>query len=168
MNIREKIEAALKEHGPMDSRTMRKRGLKHDALAQYLSDLVDRKVIVRLGGGPRSSIYALPGQKLAEAGPAPSTEPLQPRAPKTTKAVKKVKRQVVVKRKPKRVPARPTPASPAAPMNGNGNGAQFAINEHGELGIELDDAKIRLDPIAFARLREFIERTQPVWEGAPA
>ena len=96
MTIRERIEAALKAHGPMDSRTMRKRGLKHDALAQTLWDLVERKVLVRLGGGPRSSIYGLPGQKLGEAAPPPSSEERALRAPKApkkkkAKAVKKAR-----------------------------------------------------------------------------
>lgn len=65
---------------------------------------------------------------------------------------------------PLSVPA-PLKAVPGLRLEEGISGAQFAINEQGELGIEKDDAKLRLDATEFARLRVFIERTQQVWGG---
>lgn len=56
-------------------------------------------------------------------------------------------------------------ATPPAPKLLNGF-AQYAINELGELGIEKEVAKLKLDKEEFYRLREFIERTASVWKGA--
>lgn len=175
MTIRERIEAALKAHGPMDSRTMRKRGLKHDALAQSLGDLFARKVLIRLGGGPRSSVYGLPGQKLEDASTAPR-ERAEVKLPATkstkTPKVKKAKKakkttpkghgQQAGRRKLSRNGEAPGAhrTSPAPHTNGE---AAFAINELGELGIEVEGQKLRLDSKAFERLRGFIDRTKPVW-----
>ena len=157
MTIRAKIEAVLRMHGPMNSRTMRKHGLKDDTLGQHLADLANRKLLVRLpGGGPRSTIYGLPGQMAGEkSAPPPAAAPKVERAPKGRKA-KKVK---ATRAKAKRDKTPPAPR-PAAPRNG---AAVFAINEGGELGIEQEGTKLSLDSEAFARLREFIDRTEPVW-----
>ena len=43
-------------------------------------------------------------------------------------------------------------------------GAQFAISEDGVLGIEKDEAKIKLDRGEFERLRTFIDRAEEVWK----
>jgi DNA-binding transcriptional ArsR family regulator len=51
------------------------------------------------------------------------------------------------------------------PTNGD---ARFGINEVGELGIEKDGAKVVLEGAEFQRLRQFIEQTKNVWEGAGA
>lgn len=155
MTIRAKIEGVLRMHGPMNSRAMRKHGLKDDTLGQHLGDLANRKILVRLpGGGPRSTIYALPGQKAGEkTAPPPVADPKVERAPKGKKAKKAARAKV------KRAKTPPAPR-PAAPRNG---GAVFAINEGGELGIEQEGTKLSLDHEAFARLREFISRTEPVW-----
>jgi hypothetical protein len=158
--IREKIEALLKEKGPMDSRTMRKHGLKNGALSQHLADLVERKILVRLGGGPRSSIYGFPGEKLGEkAEPVETPARRAPKPPKAAKPRKMKKKARAAARAPSAPPKRSAP-----PANGHANGEpHFAINEHGELGIEVEGAKVRLAPEAFERLRGFIERTKPVW-----
>ena len=47
-------------------------------------------------------------------------------------------------------------------------GAQFAISEDGVLGIEKDEAKVKLDRGEFERLRTFIERSEEVWKVRPA
>jgi len=47
-------------------------------------------------------------------------------------------------------------------------GAQFAISEDGVLGIEKDEAKIKLDRGEFERLRTFIDRAEEVWKVRPA
>lgn len=64
-----------------------------------------------------------------------------------------------------KAPAEQRAARPAAAKAANGD-AQFAINEQGELGIETDGQKLRLGSSAFARLRDFITRTEPVWKEA--
>ncbi len=46
--------------------------------------------------------------------------------------------------------------------------ARFAINEVGELGIEKEGGKLKLDRAEFERLRNFIERCTPILEGADA
>ena len=48
------------------------------------------------------------------------------------------------------------------------NGATFAINEHGELGIEKAEQKMMLAAEELQRLLEFMKRTQQVWEGVTA
>jgi len=48
----------------------------------------------------------------------------------------------------------------------NGKGASFAINEHCEIGITRGAEKMALDADEFARLRSFIERTEPIWSEA--
>lgn len=71
------------------------------------------------------------------------------------KGTKKPRKAREIRREP--------PAPQAKPANGH---PQFAINEGGELGIETAEAKVRLSPDAFTRLRDFIERTKPIWEPA--
>lgn len=162
MTIRAEIEAALKKHGPMDTRAMRKHGLKQETLAINCADLLKREVLVKLGGGPRSTIYGLPGQKLGEAEPSAPTPP----APRKKKMRVKAKSKKGLR--PRRAPE-PTRknGAPPRPLTPPANGApEFAINEHGELGIDAGAQKIRLDPTAFARLRSFIESTEPVWSAA--
>lgn len=160
MTIREKIEKVLKEHGPLTTREMREHGLKEGTLSQHCLDLTKRKVIVVLGGGTRSKIYGLPGQKMSDRKEVEDT----PSVPKVAKAKKGVREKKRREETPPQAPRR-EPAPVPAPANGS---AQFAINEHGELGIEVEDRKLRLDPEAFGRLREFIEKTKPVWELAGA
>jgi len=75
--------------------------------------------------------------------------------------VKKARRQKTGK-KPAKRPRAVIPAEPPAPLNGEG--AHFAIDEQGKLGIETREAKIALEPAEFERLRGFIERTKPVWQ----
>jgi hypothetical protein len=69
------------------------------------------------------------------------------------------------KRKQARAPAVQIVNNAAPSTNGASDGAQFAINEAGELGIEKGDQRIRLDREEFARLRAFEERTEEVWKG---
>lgn len=166
MTIRAKIEAVLRTHGPMTSRAMRKHGLKDDTLGQHLGDLATRKILVRLpGGGPRSTVYALPGQKAVEKTEAPAETTKVERAPKARKAKKVKAARAKAKRAAAPRPRRPHDADRFQVADPNElNGApQFAINENGELGIEHEGQKMRLDAVAFARLRTFIEKTEPVW-----
>lgn len=62
------------------------------------------------------------------------------------------------KKKPRGEASPPEPAP--RPEDG---GAQFAIGETGELGIEKKETKLKLDAGEFARLRAFIEKTSEVW-----
>ena len=59
-----------------------------------------------------------------------------------------------------------SPRAPAIPPSGGG--AQFAISECGALGIEKGDIRLSLEGDEFARLRGFIDRTEPVWKDARA
>lgn len=65
------------------------------------------------------------------------------------------------RKKRKKANGEASPPEPAPrPEDG---GAQFAIGESGELGIEKDETKIKLDAGEFARLRKFIDKTSEVW-----
>lgn len=52
------------------------------------------------------------------------------------------------------------PPAPTVPIT-----AQFAISAQGELGIEKDDAKIRLTRAELVALLAFTEKTEEVWKG---
>lgn len=87
----------------------------------------------------------------------PAADEAKNDAPKPTKgAVKEPK-----KKRAKRADT-PAPVPPKADVAHCE--AQFAMNAAGELGIEKGDAKLRLAANEFAVLREFIERTQEVWD----
>lgn len=151
--IREKIEAALREHGPMTSREIGKY-VKAEGLGQNCAELAARGALKKLGNkGPRSTIYGLPGQKKGDAAP-------EPEAPQQVKTNKKPQLRSIRR-------AAPAPSAPRRDARTSNEGdAKFAINEQGELGIELEGQKLRLDSEAFARLRDFIGRTEPVWKVA--
>lgn len=87
--------------------------------------------------------------------------------PEKTPAKSKVTKADAAK-KPRRRKARqerePQPPAPRQPQQPDPGEAQFAINALGELGIEKGEKKIHLARAEFAVLREFIERTQEVWE----
>jgi hypothetical protein len=167
MSIRERVLAALKKAGPMTSRQMREHvDVKH--VAVEMAQAADAGALVRLGGGARSTIYGLPGQKAKVADqPAPPQDEKQKSKPRPNKAKRKAQPP---KGRGRRV-SRPAPAS----RNGNGrahapaasgpatNGAAFAINEYGEIGIHRGNEVMKLDTAEFDRLREFIDRTKPIW-----
>lgn len=70
MSTREKIAAALKAHGPMLFSALKKRvDASEGAISVALSNgrETDPPLFAKLGGGPRSTIWGLPGQKI----PAP-------------------------------------------------------------------------------------------------
>lgn len=142
MTIREKIENALRAHGPMSAGALQKYVKGSANLSASCSELADRNLLVKIPGhGPKR--YGLPGQKIAD----------QVAAPKGAK---------------ESAPA--TPTNPVSRINGaeHGDTARFAINEIGELGIEKDGAKVGLDKAEFYRLRQFIERCTPIIEGVDA
>lgn len=76
----------------------------------------------------------------------------------TAKKERKPKPERAPKKKPRGEASPPEPAP--RPEDG---GAQFAIGESGELGIEKDETKLKLDAGEFARLRKFIDKTSEVW-----
>lgn len=135
-SIRQKVEELLKAHGPMDCRTMRKRGLSGDTLSQHLSYLADMNVLHRLGGGRGTTIFGLPGQKLEDA---------------TTK--------------PERQPLPGTPRHRAPPRASSATRFAITEAGELEIAIEGGDA-LHLPADAFTRLRDFIARTKPIWEPA--
>lgn len=117
-----------------------------------INELLKEKLIKRVG-------WARGTRYLAKEAAAP-----QRATPATRTEKKAVKKKALRARSDDRPPRRSAP--PATPPNGNGT--HFGINEDGELGIDAGEKKIVLDTEAFARLREFIERTKPVWDGASA
>lgn len=56
-------------------------------------------------------------------------------------------------------PPAPAPTRPPEEI-----GAHFGISAEGELGIEKDEAKIKLNRAEFAVLRLFVEKTEDVWK----
>lgn len=125
--------------------------LAGDAAEVYLRELLKDGLIKRTGHAR--------GTRYLGKGAAPVRKLEKPEK-------KEVKKKALRARSADRPPRRSAP--PATPPETNGKGPHFAINEHGELGIEADQQNVKLAPEAFARLREFIERTKPVWEGAGA
>jgi hypothetical protein len=63
--VREQIEAALRQHGPMTSAEIGK-AIGNDDARQHCSALTQRRIILKIGGGLKSSIFGLPGQTLAD------------------------------------------------------------------------------------------------------
>lgn len=157
----ERVIDALKKHGACDLGALEKHtGIGRATLYTFVGKMKELK---RVGRGT----YELAGQV------TPPQPPQRQTAAKPKKAARKPAKTKLarLKRKgPKRSSERAAPA-PAAPITElNGNGAHFAINEIGELGITRGEGAkqeaMRLDAAEFARLRGFIERTQPVWKGA--
>ena len=146
MTTADKILALYEQHGMMSTRQLRKH-IKVANLSTLCSILVRKHRLVKVGGGPRSSVYALAARTVPEKPPEPT-----PRAPKPA---------------PKSAPsALPVPAAlrvPAAPINGTR--AKFAIDADGNLALNRAEGGISLDPTEFATLRAFIERTTAVWTG---
>jgi hypothetical protein len=72
---------------------------------------------------------------------------------------------VVVTPKPEHTPRKkPTGEPSPPPATTEPNGAHFGISAEGELGIEKDDTKIKLNRAEFAVLRQFVEKTEEVWK----
>jgi hypothetical protein len=148
MTIKDRITAALKEHGPMTTRELRKY-VKDTAAPTVLAKAArETREFVRLGGGTRSGVYGLPGQKLAERKDEAPREPHSP-APRKPKVAKKPRKARRVKTREER---------PVLPTAKNG-AAHFAIDELGAVGIEKGGEKILLEPEEIVRLRTFIDKT---------
>ena len=114
MTVRDRIEAALKAHGPMDVKELRKH-VNAEALAAVCSSICKRGIIRKLGGGAKSSIYGLPSQSLADrkgddmlergaelGGKSAAKKAVKGKAAKRGKRLKRTSR----------IPVKPTP-SPA-------------------------------------------------------
>lgn len=91
----------------------------------------------------------------------PEAEP-KANGAKEPKPSKRAAKEKAPKKKRAKRAAAPAPEKPAADVARCD--AQFAMNAGGELGIEKGEAKLRLAANEFAVLREFIERTQEVWD----
>lgn len=79
MNLVDRIKAALEKHGPMTVPQLRAH-VDHPHVPTYLSQLAKRDALVRLGGGHKSTVWGLPGQKAPEASPGTPTKPKAKRA----------------------------------------------------------------------------------------
>lgn len=155
--IKERVRDALEKHGKRQlSQLAKDVGTTPATLSAMMGKLKDEGIVKPIAG--ERGVYEL-GSNKQPAPPRGDPAPKKERKPKKLKKAKPAK----VRKVKRKAPA--APAAPARAPNGNGH-AQFAINEQGELGIEKDELKVRLGPTEFTRLREFIERTQPVWKGA--
>lgn len=65
VTVRDRIEVALRDHGPMDAAQLRKH-VKVEGMPSLCSGLWKRGILRKLGGDKRSTVYGLPGQKLEE------------------------------------------------------------------------------------------------------
>jgi hypothetical protein len=145
MTRREDIVAALDKHGPM---TCERLGAHVDVkhLASLLSGLAKAGVLKK-NDVKRGATFALPSQSLPDGdddAPPPSAK--TKRAPKAARPAA----------------AAAVPASePAAAANGHG--ASYAITDAGTLALRKADDRLDLTPEEFARLRDFIEKTDPIW-----
>ena len=82
-----------------------------------------------------------------------------------TGSKKKRKNKAANLRAARRKGARRNPAAPAAPNGHDGDGFDFAMTAGAALSIKQGEtAALILDPPAFARLRDFINRTCPIWD----
>lgn len=151
--IQKKIEGALRA-GPLSVRALMRHAKAGElAVRKACTALVDRKVLVTVpGSGPTRFALAKKPEAPRPGLPGP--------APRAT-------RRKAAKKKATRTPAKPAPAAPSAPTL-NGDSAVYAISEVGELGIEKDGSKVKLDRAELYRLRQFIERCSPILEGADA
>lgn len=148
--LKDRIVEALRSHGALNVDQLAKHADTTKAtLGTMMGTLQKTAGVVKVKRG----VYALKGA----AAPAPREQPERVSTPQRKKKLK-------AKRPPAPRPA-PRNGHPSAPKVEDG-APQFAINEHGELGIEVGEQRIRLDPSAFTRLRAFIESTEPVWKGA--
>jgi hypothetical protein len=66
VNLVERIKAAFEKHGPMTVPQLRAH-VDHPHMPTTLSQLAERGTLARLGGGKRSTIWGLPGQKTPAA-----------------------------------------------------------------------------------------------------
>lgn len=136
MKTAEHILMLLAEHGPLGVRRLEAHGVKNPA--KHLDALIEAgRIQKHQGRGPGR--YEIAHRRAAPPAPA---KPATARAP---------------------VPA-PRDASPAA--TAARTDARFAIDADGVLGIARGDTRLDLDPAEFAKLRDFIARTEPVWQPA--
>jgi len=157
MSIRSEIRAALA--AAADGMTMQQ---LFDACESADDEKSFASTISTLKGQQRIKVISTTDEDKPKAiygldnWPAPD-EPKSD-APKQSKAAPRAPSE---KKRAKRIAP---PAPPAADLTRCE--AQFAMNAAGELGIEKGEAKLRLAANEFAVLREFIERTQEVWDRA--
>lgn len=158
--VAERALDALRAHGPQTLEQLAKRADTTVANLYNVMGTLKKQHGVTKKEGTRPTVYGLPGKSddALERGAELGRKP-----PKATPQKRAKKRKLV---NGKRIPlVKKLRARPDLRIEAGITGAQFAINENGDLGIEKESGKMRLDPAEFARLREFIERTEPVWQG---
>lgn len=150
--LAERVVEALRKHGNLNLDDLAKHaGTTKGTLYTMMGTFQKKHGVVKISRG----VYGLGGARQA------------PPSAKKKKLARKVTKKKAVLRVRSDRPARKLARTPPAPKP-NGQGPHFAINEAGELGIDAGEKKLSLDPEAFARLREFIALTEPVWKGASA
>lgn len=139
--VAERCVDALRQHGRLTVPQLAKHAKSTAGSLYTIGTQLKKLGVVKVDRG----IYAMAGTAAAKASPAP-----QPVKKEKVKAARTVRRD------------------PPAPRVRQPNGAtRFAIDQGGELAIEVDGSgAIRLEAEAFAKLRDFIERTKSIWEDA--
>ena len=106
MTSREKILAAVRKFGPMTVKQVRKH-VNLALLSTFCSQLAKRGELKILGGGERTSIYGLPGQKLqtteVDAAPVRKMQrktPTSPKRPRAAREAPKLRMKNAALRKP--------------------------------------------------------------------
>lgn len=169
MSVREKIEAALRKHGPMTVAAMRKH-VDTSGLSGLMSKLARTGVTKKLGGGAKSGIYGLPDQQLpadalergAELGRRPARA-----AGSRKRPLKRASRiAVAAARRAGRTLPKFRPALAA-------DGAILCIGaEYGELELDKAQTRVLLDvsrklkPTELAAVVTFLERLDAAEVGA--
>lgn len=139
--VAERCVDALKQHGRLTVPQLAKHAKSTAGSLYTIGTQLKKLGVVKVARG----IYAMAGSAAAKASPAS-----QPVKKEKVKAARTVRRD------------------PPEPREHKPNGAaRFAIDQGGELAIEVDGSgAIRLQAEAFAKLRDFIERTKSIWEDA--
>ncbi len=172
MSVREKVEAALLAHGPMDVRSLAKHVKDTNHLSTIVAQLARDGVLKKLGGGTRSTIYGTPSQKLDErkSGDALERGAELGRNSAAPKAKRKAGKRGKRLARTSRIPAPATP-SPAAKRKGGfrpaiaADGAIIFLGaKRGDFEVQPVDVRAvlnlsrRLTPTELTETLAFIER----------
>jgi len=155
----ERVTAVLQKHGPMTSKELREHGMEDANASTLVGQLANRGALAKVGGGKRSTIYGLPGQKANDAK-AEKSSPIARRRRKAKNAAKRARGAVAVRRK--RTVQRPRKTFRAALAS---DGSILLLGaKRGDLEIDRDAARAVVKLVRgvtsaeLAAVVDFIER----------